>query len=173
MKTLLAALAFVVATACSAPQERHTNYLLDDSPTNYIPDPGEPEESIIGHQLVAGQITEAEALESLEEINPLLFSEDLKEKFFPLDIIVDCMIIGSHDQNPGFNCAYEERYGWNIECDVAGFDHVKCRITISCDKKLSPFYGTWIFTKKCDGKPIGQWTLNGLYVNYDTMQRIW
>lgn len=170
MKTLLAALFAVVTLSCSTTSIQRNTRVPET--VEYVPTPDESEESIIGHQLEAGQISEEEALASLENINPKLFSPELKEKFFPIDIITECTIIGTHDEN-WQNCAYEEKYGWNIECDVSGFEFVKCRIAITCPIRRSPFYGTWVFIKNCDGKPIGTWTLNGLYVNYDTMQRIW
>ena len=126
----------------------------------------EDSEALTRQLFVNGTITEEEAVAILNEHTQYY---DTDSKFFPIDCNFS-VIDGSGTNRPPEDCT-EPPVGqnWDINCPPGG---TWCGIVVVVPETCPnvSLRGVWVFRKSCDGSPIGQYTLNGLYVNYTSVQ---
>ena len=165
MNKLLIALVSMIAMSCAGTSvETNRNYRT----VTREPTPEDDLMTIIGLEMKEGRMTQEEAFNIMNVTLPTTTPQGipLRHKFFPL--ASNFIVMGGSDVNG--NCAYSLPYSWDISCDTS--ELVKCKVAITVQDKNDPLYGTWLFSKECDGEPIGNWTLYGLTINYTNVQHI-
>jgi hypothetical protein len=183
MNRLLIALLAVVALSCSNVDSRQPNVASKDyvpavlvTPPldKFEPSPNDTVSDWVGKEMSAGRMTQEDAFNVLSISLPAtnMQGAPINHKFFPISVMGDptTVLVGTSEDDFGHNCAYDLPYSWTIDCDVSSL--VNCRIAITVADHASAFYGTWVFTKPCDGEPIGNWTLYGLTVNYTSVLHV-
>ena len=175
MNKFIVALVTFVALSCSASNVGSRCGTLDSNVTlpqvadGYVPSPSELSSDIVINQFCAGQISQEELYSTLDIPHSTMTGGT---KFFPDWIMVISTLNGLGGNDP-WNCARQQPHSWTIDCGQSLI--INCTITITVPdtpETHNIWAGTWVMSKTCDEQPIGNWSLYGLTVNFDTIQRI-